>query len=641
MPLRRTVKDKASAKKRVLANRYQVEKRLGSGNFGTAFLVTDLKCTDEANRLKVLKEIPVGDLLPDETVDAVHEANLLAKLDHPNIVKFYDKFLDGEYFCIVTEYCEGGDLDVQISQMNKSGKSFDETLILDWLVQLLLAVQYMHSQSILHRDLKTRNIFLRNNMIKIGDFGISRILMGTSDMASTFTGTPYYMSPEVLKHEGYNSKSDVWSVGCILYELCALQHAFEGQNLMGVMYKIVEGQCPEMPSQYTSQITAVLKRMLTKNPVERPSAGEVLKMSFIAKQMERMKETMSEKRYAKDSTVIATKDTADIAQVLRVKYKLRDLQEKEKQDKWKNLSARERMRLRKQQKADEEYRKIQEAAKAQFLANQTQRSATKLSFDSSKPPPWSRSAEQKTRIHDIRYNLPVDPKPAPMYHDDDDDIVVGNDDDDNDETLRAYNSALMERDEEQTVKDEGTLLQPVYHRASDDRPITPMKNTMVYNMEHSSLDFKDGIPDEPQLAETYYSQYNDFEEDEAPSGSDDEQQDEFSDDEYGDLIDCMESALASTDAGELGHTATIMDDVKAGAYGPTVREIKIKNMRAECEKALGDKNFQKVYDYLKNARKTTQDENKIHKGLIDIVDNMSDCFLVDQLLFLEEQAKLS
>lgn len=74
-----------------------------------------------------------------------------------------------------------------------------------------------------------RNIFLKNNLIKLGDFGISRILKGTSDLATTFTGTPYYMSPEVLKHDGYNAKSDVWSLGVVLYELCTLQHAFQGQ----------------------------------------------------------------------------------------------------------------------------------------------------------------------------------------------------------------------------------------------------------------------------------------------------------------------------------------------------------------------------------------------------------------------------
>ncbi len=132
--------------------------------------------------------------------------------------------------------------------------------MLDWTVQLLSAVNYMHSRRVLHRDLKARNIFLKNEIIKIGDFGISRILQGTMDMAATFTGTPYYMSPEVLKHEGYNSKSDVWSVGCLLYEMCTFQHAFEGQGLMGVMYKIVEGKVPELPNTYSKELNNVLKK---------------------------------------------------------------------------------------------------------------------------------------------------------------------------------------------------------------------------------------------------------------------------------------------------------------------------------------------------------------------------------------------
>ena len=108
--------------------------------------------------------------------------------------------------------------------------------------------------------LQHRNIFLKNEVVKIGDFGISRILQGTMDMASTFTGTPYYMSPEVLKHEGYNSKSDVWSIGCLLYEMCTFQHAFEGQGLMGVMYKIVEGKTPQLPKTYSLELNALLKK---------------------------------------------------------------------------------------------------------------------------------------------------------------------------------------------------------------------------------------------------------------------------------------------------------------------------------------------------------------------------------------------
>ncbi|CAF1632910.1 unnamed protein product, partial [Didymodactylos carnosus] len=104
------------------------------------------------------------------------------------------------------------------------------------------------------------NIFLKSDQIKIGDFGISRILVGTMDQATTFTGTPYFMSPEVMKHDGYTSKSDIWSVGCLLYEMCTFQHAFDGKGLMNVIYKVVEGKPPELPTTYSKELNDVLKK---------------------------------------------------------------------------------------------------------------------------------------------------------------------------------------------------------------------------------------------------------------------------------------------------------------------------------------------------------------------------------------------
>lgn len=268
-----------SAKKKIekaFANRYHAERKLGKGSFGTVWLVTDKKCKiqDETqfvcNSLqktpfssyhyrKVLKEISCPDMESDETFDVDREATLLRNLNHPGIVRFHDSFLDNDCYCIVTEFCEGGDLDQKIKEFRKEERMFPEPIIVEYLIQLLLAVQYMHGRGVMHRDLKARNIFIKKGKLKIGDFGISRILMGTSDMASTFTGTPYYMSPEVLKHEGYNAKSDVWSVGCILYELVHLKHAFDGESMMGVMYKIVEGDIPEWSSKYSNDLKAVFQ----------------------------------------------------------------------------------------------------------------------------------------------------------------------------------------------------------------------------------------------------------------------------------------------------------------------------------------------------------------------------------------------
>ncbi|XP_055771588.1 serine/threonine-protein kinase Nek11-like [Salvelinus fontinalis] len=193
----------------LIAKRYSILQRLGRGSFGTVYLVQDTRARD-GEKLKVLKEIPLGDLHPNETVQASQEAQLLSQLHHPAIITFYSSFLHRDSFCIITEYCEDRDLDCHLEEVREAGQSLPETQVTDWLIQLLLGLHYIHNRRILHRDLKAKNIFLKRNIVKIGDFGVSCLLMGSCDLATTFTGTPYYMSPEVLNHHGYDSKSDIW-----------------------------------------------------------------------------------------------------------------------------------------------------------------------------------------------------------------------------------------------------------------------------------------------------------------------------------------------------------------------------------------------------------------------------------------------
>uniref|UniRef100_A0A674JG74 Serine/threonine-protein kinase Nek11 n=1 Tax=Terrapene triunguis TaxID=2587831 RepID=A0A674JG74_9SAUR len=150
----------------LIARRYVLQQKLGRGSFGTVYLVSDKKAK-QGEELKVLKEISVGDLKPNETVEANLEAQLLSKLDHPAIVKFYASFVERESFCIITEYCEGRDLDCKIQEYKEAGKIFTESQIIEWFIQLLLGVNYMHERRILHRDLKAKNIFLKNNLLKI------------------------------------------------------------------------------------------------------------------------------------------------------------------------------------------------------------------------------------------------------------------------------------------------------------------------------------------------------------------------------------------------------------------------------------------------------------------------------------------
>jgi len=191
---------------------YAKVKRIGQGSYGVVDLV---KGKDK--RLYVMKI--VARTAPQESAsgqirEAVNEANMLKALNHPNIVEYKEAFNKGRHICIVMAYCESGDLKMRIKKARKSEKFFKQSLVMDWFVQMLQGLHYLHAQHIMHRDLKPQNIFLtkNNRIVKIGDFGVTQRLDGTLQEAYTRVGTPYYMSPELATNNPYTQKSDVWFV---------------------------------------------------------------------------------------------------------------------------------------------------------------------------------------------------------------------------------------------------------------------------------------------------------------------------------------------------------------------------------------------------------------------------------------------
>lgn len=203
-------------------DKYELRDQVGQGNYGTCHLAFHLK----ERRQYVVKRIPVFAM--EERGEALREAQLLSKLKHPNIIAYKESFLcdADKVLCIVTAYAEEGDLFTHIRRAQRAERQFPERQLLDWTAQIALALDHIHRMRVLHRDLKTQNIFLgRGGVVKLGDFGISRVLDRTDDFATTVTGTPYYMAPEVCTSQPYTLKSDVWSFGCVAYEVRTLLDA--------------------------------------------------------------------------------------------------------------------------------------------------------------------------------------------------------------------------------------------------------------------------------------------------------------------------------------------------------------------------------------------------------------------------------
>ena len=294
---------------------YKIVKLLGEGSFGKAYLA---KC-DKEDKKYVIKQVMMEGMTDQEKRETFNEAAILKKLDHPNIIKFKEVFLQRkpkEALNIVTEFADGGDLSQKIEQQKK--KPFPESQILDYITQICLALQHIHKKKIIHRDLKSGNVFLmKSGIVKLGDFGIAKGLKSTWEKAKTMVGTPYYLSPEIITGKPYDSKSDIWALGVLLYELMTFEMPFNAVSLPLLSIKINRGVYQPPPGIYSSEIKDLLKKCLTLEPEKRPSIDEILKLPLIKN---RINNFLTEVQYDQDLSKTMTK-----------KYKDKKREEKHKQ----------------------------------------------------------------------------------------------------------------------------------------------------------------------------------------------------------------------------------------------------------------------------------------------------------------------
>ena len=263
---------------------YQLKERIGIGSYGMVFKAQK---KNDKKTIFVIKQIPFYTNENKENIEeAKNEARILKKLDCKYIVKYYDSYEENNTLNIVMEYCQNGDLSSFINDCKKKNKILPENQIWQFFIEMSLGLSYMHYHKILHRDLKTLNIFLTKNLdVKIGDLGVAKILQNTLH-AYTFIGTPFYLSPEICEEKPYNEKSDVWALGCILYELCTFKHPYNAKNQPALFLKIISGNYDPIGDNYnySNDLKKMIESLLEKNYVNRPSMKEIIvKSIFIEK----------------------------------------------------------------------------------------------------------------------------------------------------------------------------------------------------------------------------------------------------------------------------------------------------------------------------------------------------------------------
>ena len=262
---------------------FEIIEKLGDGAYSVVYKVK----RKQDNKIYALKKVKLKDLSDKEKQNALNEVRILASVKSNFVISYKEAFIDEDdtNLCLVMEYADKGDLYQKISQFKKIGCLIEEIDVWKIFIQMVKGLKALHDLNILHRDLKSANIFLfSDGSAKIGDLNVSKVV--NKGLGYTQTGTPYYASPEVWKDQPYDIKSDIWSLGCVTFEMLALRPPFRAENMDKLYNKVIKGQYGKISDRYSDDIKEIIKLLLKVNPKERPNCTQILNHDIIKKRLD-------------------------------------------------------------------------------------------------------------------------------------------------------------------------------------------------------------------------------------------------------------------------------------------------------------------------------------------------------------------